>query len=103
MNGAITTMPTTAPLRCNRRRSARRAGLSSSSGAAMGIAPSAASVMRLTPQPWIDQDIGDIGDQVQRDVDGRRHQHDALQDGIIAIEHGIDDQLAESRNREDML
>src|ERR1700749_5022331 len=98
MNTAMTTNPTTAPLRRNSRRKARRAGLSSSSSAAIWIAPSVASVMRLRPQPRVDEHIGDIGDQVQHDVDGRRHQDDALHDGVIAIEHGIDDQLAETRN-----
>src|SRR6185437_898847 len=68
---AITASPTTAPLRRNSRRSARRVGLSSSSTAAIGMVERAASVMRLCPQPGIDEDIGDVGDQVQRDVDRR--------------------------------
>src|ERR1700733_4472789 len=101
MKVAITTSPTTAPLRANSRRSARRAGLSSSSET-MGIAPSVVSVMRSGPQPRIDQDIGDIGNQVQRDVDGRRHQHHALHDRVIAIEYGIHDQLAEAGYRENL-
>src|ERR1700686_954027 len=102
INFAITIRPTTAPLRWNSRRSARRVGLSSSSEIAMGTL-STASVMRSSPQPRIDQYIGDVGDQVQRDVDRRRHQHHALHDSIIAVEHGIDDQFAKTGNRKDLL
>ena len=67
------------------------------------MAPSAASVMGYALSRGIDEDIGDVGDQVQRDVDRRRHQHDALHDGVVAVEHGIDDQLAEARNRKNLL
>src|SRR6185437_13427181 len=94
-----TTSPTTAPLRLNSRRTARRVGLSnSSSRPAAGMAFKAASVM-LPPKPRVDEDIGDIGDQVQRDVDRGRHQHDALHYGIIAVEHGIVFLLCYARHR----
>src|ERR1700752_796940 len=88
INAAITTSPTTAPLRLNRRRSARRAGLSSSSEIT-GRAPATASVMTLPPQPRIDEDVGDIGNQVERDVDRCRRQHHALDHGVVTVEHGI--------------
>src|SRR3954471_17205514 len=101
-NNVIITSPNTAALRLNKRRRARRAGLSSSSACAMGAAGRAASVMSLAPQPRIDEDVGDIGNQVQRDVDRRRHQHDALYDGVVAVEHGIHDQFAEAGNGEDL-
>ena len=55
-----------------------------------------------TPQPRVDEDIGDIGNQVERDVDGRGHQNDTLHHGIIAVEHGIDDQLAKAGDRENL-
>src|SRR3954454_2827608 len=103
MNVAMITSPTTAPLRRSSRRSALRAGLSNSSEALIGIAPTMASLMRSIPQPWIDEDIGDIGNQVQRNVDGRGHQHHALHHGIVAVENGIDDQLPKPGNRKYLL
>src|SRR5690242_14353596 len=98
MNIAITTSPTTAPLRRSSRRSARLAGLSSFSEAVIGMEPRTASLMLSIPQPWIDENIGDIGNEVQRNVDGSGHQHDALHHGVVAIENGIDDQLSEPRD-----
>src|SRR5581483_2375779 len=100
---ARTIRPTTAPLRLNRRRSARRAGLSSSSCAPASEALKVASTIASAPQSGIDEDIGDVGDQVQRDVDRRGYQHHALHHGVVAVEHGIDDQLAEAGNGEDLL
>ena len=41
--------------------------------------------------------------EIERDVDRRRRQHDALHDGIVAVEHRVDDQLAKTRNRKDLL
>ena len=35
--------------------------------------------------------------EVQHDVRRRGEQHDALHDRVVAIEHGVDDQLAEAR------
>src|ERR1700755_2706482 len=102
MNAAITASPTTAPLRLNSRCSARWAGLSSSSDAT-GRAPTTASVMSSSPQPRVDEDIGDVGDQVERDVDRRRGQHYALHHGVVTVEHGVDDELAESWNGENLL
>src|SRR5262245_61511241 len=99
---AITASPATAPLRLNSRRNARRAGLSSSSDTT-GRAPTTASVMSSSSQPGVDEDIGDVGDQVERDVDRCRRQDHALYHGIVAIEHGIDDELAEAGNRENLL
>src|SRR3954451_16964166 len=103
INVAMTTRPTTAPLRWNNRRNARRAGLSKASESVIGTAPIAVSVMRSCPQPWIDEDIGDIGDQVQGDVNGRRYQHDGVHDRITAVEHGIGAELAETRCRKHLL
>ena len=51
------------------------------------------------PHPRIDQDVGDVGNEIERDVDRRRRQHHALHDRIVAVEHRVDDQLAETRNR----
>ena len=59
---ASTTRPTTAPLRLNSRRTARRVGLSSSSSEAAREALKVASTISSRPQPWVDQDIGDVGD-----------------------------------------
>src|ERR1700741_392584 len=95
MKAAITASPTTAPLRLNSRRSARRAGLSSSSEIT-GRAPMTASVMLSSPQPRVDEDVGDVGNQVERDVDRSRRQHHALHHGVVAVEYGIDDQLAKA-------
>src|SRR6476620_2945927 len=96
MKAVSTTRPAIAPLRLTRRRSARRAGLSSSSERAGEIARSTASVIASRPQPRVDEDIGDVGDEIQRDVDRRGRQHDALHHGIVAVEYGVDDQFAEA-------
>src|SRR4051794_22087046 len=99
----MTASPTKAPLRLKSRRSARRAGLSSSWTSALAKAPSVASVMASCPQSRIDKDVGDIGDQIERDIDRCRNQHHALDDRVVAIEDGIDNQLTEAWNRKYLL
>src|SRR5438270_484102 len=54
-------------------------------------------------QPRIDEHVGDVGEEIEHDIDARRHQHDALHHGIVAVEHGIHDELAEAGNGEDLL
>src|SRR6185312_8557203 len=86
MNSTITARPNTAPLRRNSRRVRRRHGVSIVAALASGMRSMVASAMRSAAQPWIDQDVGDIGEQIERDVDRRRDQHDALHDRVVAIE-----------------
>src|SRR5271165_1442826 len=96
-NSTMSSSPKTAALRMNRRRTARTRGLSAFSVRAVRNRSSSPVVSPMSgPQPRIDQNAGDVGQQIEHDVDRRRHQDDALDDGIIAVEHGIDDQLAES-------
>src|SRR5689334_8703220 len=97
MNIVSTMRPNTAALRLNSRRRARRAGLSSSS-ACLRRTGKAASVMASAPQPWVHENVGDVGNQIEGDVDRGRHQHHALHDGIVAVEDGVHDQLAEAGN-----
>src|SRR5438046_8861232 len=57
----------------------------------------------LTPEPRIDQHVGDISEQVEKDVGRGGDQGDPLNYGVVAIEHAVDDQLAEAGDREDLL
>src|SRR5690242_19298193 len=112
MNSSTTAAPTIAPRRCNRRRSARRQG-ESSPEPTRDKAVVSASVVILWPcrgpgsmgnsisscsEPRIDEEIGDVGEQIEQDIGRCRHQHDALHYGVVAIEHRIDDQLTEAGN-----
>src|SRR5438105_6031124 len=100
----MTISPKTAPLRRASRRSARRVGVSirASRRSAVNAGEYVASAIS-TPQPWIDEDVKDIGDEIERDVCGGSYQNDSLHDRIVAIEHRVDDELAETRNCEDLL
>ena len=53
--------------------------------------------------PRIDDEVREVGEQVQHDVGGRGEQHDALHDRVVAVEHRVDDQLAEAGDREHLL
>ncbi len=64
------------------------------------------SVMAIVigmPQARIDENIKDIGQKVHDDETDRRAKDDALNDRVVAVEHGIDDELAEAGNGEDLL
>src|SRR3954468_10663551 len=50
------------------------------------------------PQPRIDHDVKHVGQKVECDIGGRGDQHDTLNNGVVAIEYRIDDQLAEAWN-----
>src|SRR3569832_1029057 len=102
-NRTMIARPRRAPRRRTRRRSARRAGVSTLSTGFIRLAVSVASAMSRFSQSRIDQDVGDVSDQVERDVHGRRHQDDTLHHGIIAVEYGVDDQFTETRNGEYLL
>src|SRR6185437_4558605 len=96
-----TQRPKTAPLRRKSRRQARRAGLSTAMRSVSGKACAVSAISG--PQPRIDQMVGNVGEQIENDEHGRRHQHDALNDGVIAVENRIDDELAEAGDGEDLL
>src|SRR6516225_1411625 len=104
VNSTMSSSPKTAALRRSRARTARARGLSalSISGARSSSSCSVVSTMS-GPQPRVDQNVGDVGQQVEHDIDRRGHQDDALHHRIIAVEYGIDDQLAEARNAENLL
>ena len=51
----------------------------------------------------VDREVGEVGEQVERDVGGRRDEDDALDDGVVAVEDRVDDQLAEAGNGEHLL
>src|SRR6185369_976813 len=93
--------PKTALLRRKSRRKARRSGVSATSFAAINLVLTAMSAMSRT-QSRIDKDVGDVGEQIEHDVDGRCDEYDALHHRVVAIEDGVDDQLAEARNRENL-
>src|SRR5271166_3618662 len=105
MNSKMTSSPKMAALRLHKLRSARALGLSVFPGraAASRSASCVAASMRSGSQPRIDQNVRNVGKEIERDIDRRRHQDDTLDDGIITVEHGIDNQLAETRNVENLL
>jgi hypothetical protein len=53
-------------------------------------------------QPRIDENVSDVGKQIEHDVDSRRDEHDALHDRIISVEDGVDDQFTEAWNGENL-
>src|SRR6476646_7318271 len=101
IKNATMTSPKTALLRRKSRRTARRSGVSGTSFAAINLLLTAMSAMSRT-QSRIDEDVGDVGKQIEHDVDRRRDEYDALYHRVVAIEDGVDDQLAEARNRENL-
>src|SRR5258708_30284996 len=102
---STTKAPTMAPRRLTRRRKARRQG--GDSGAAMAVVSGETAVMasssRSGAQARVDEEISEVGEQVQEDIRRRGEQDDALDHGVVAVEHGIDDELAEAGNGEDLL
>ena len=50
----------------------------------------------ISPQPRIDHEVGQVGEQVEHDVGRRGDQHHALHHRVVAVEHRVDDQLAEA-------
>src|ERR1700692_4605577 len=71
---------------------------SGSSGAAAIITGVAAvvTVGGSIPDPRVENRVEDVDDQVDQDVDKAEQQHDALYDGIIAAQDGVDGQAANS-------
>src|SRR5579875_433656 len=94
--------PKTALLRRNRRRSALRSGPASSIRATFSlVAAVMASASRA--QARIGEEIGHVRADIEEDVERRRHQHHTLHHREVAIEDGVDDELAEAGNGEDLL
>src|SRR5690349_13130569 len=88
----ITASAITAMRRRSKRRNARAPGLDSRTGTA-----SMASVaMPSAAQARIHEVVRDVREQIEGDVCGGREQHHALHHGVITIEHGVDDELAEA-------
>src|SRR6185503_9533446 len=53
--------------------------------------------------PWIDEDVEDVDDEIDEHVRGSGDEHDALHDGVVATKNGRDDQPAEARDVDDDL
>src|SRR5206468_1685101 len=51
----------------------------------------------------IHQEVRHVREQVEQHVHRGREEHDTLHDRIVAVEDGIDDELAEARNGKDLL
>src|SRR5919201_4483462 len=104
MNATTTASPSTALRRCRNRRQARPAGLSSAPNSSTAIVAIAMghlarrcwSPSSQFPEPWIDEDVSDVGEQIEEDVGRRRNQRHALHHRIIAVEDAVDDQLPEA-------
>src|SRR5947209_12154411 len=99
---STTTAPSMAPRRLTRRRSARRQG-AASGGAAVAVSIVVAVMTVSRAQARVDEEIGEVGEQVEQDIRRRGEEHDALHHRVVAVEHGIDDELAEAGNGEDLL
>src|SRR5438874_10834159 len=106
MKNTTTPSATMAPRRRASRLNARRPGEASRT------TPTASAVTEVmvedpsslaVPQARVHHEIGEIGDKIERDVRGRRAQYYPLHDGVIAVEHCVDDELAEARNGEHLL
>ena len=97
---AMTASPAIAARRRNSWRSTRRHG-----GSPLLPRPrDAERIGRHARSLGLTSHIGDIGQQIeQRCRRSAVTEHDALHDRVVAVEHGIDDQLAEARDREDLL
>src|SRR5260221_7439821 len=91
------TSPTMAPRRRARRRNARCAGVSSRGATSMGMAMAATS----SPHARVHHEVGEVRQQVERDVGGGREKHHTLHPRIFAIEHRINDKLDETVKKED--
>src|ERR1700730_2461122 len=91
---STTTAPTMAPRRLTRRRTARRQGCDS--GVAAALVSIGTSEALSGTQARVDEEIGEVGEQIEQDIRRRGEEHDALHHGVIAVEHGVDDELAEA-------
>src|SRR5438477_5678187 len=99
---STTTAPTMAPRRLTSRRTARRQGCDCGVPAAV-VSMAVAVIASSRAQARVDEEIGEVGEKVEEDIGGRGEEDDALHHGIVAVEHGIDDKLAEPGNGEDLL
>src|SRR5690348_16953030 len=106
MKNTTTPRPIIAPRRRARRFSARRPGevrVATARTSAVTVVMRTDAVSRGVPQPRVDEEVGEIGDEIERDVRRRGAKHHALHDGVIAIEYRVDDELAEAGDREHLL
>src|SRR5438094_626281 len=55
------------------------------------------------PDPWIQEGVGEINDQVDDDERERRHEREALHLLVVARDDGVDAEGAEARHREERL
>src|SRR6185437_2165111 len=106
MKKRTTTSPTMAPRRRMRRRSARCHGFDSGRTARVAVVAVIAVMppaLPSRPKARVDEEIGDVGKEVEDDVGGRGEKHHTLHHRVVAVEDGIDDELAEARDGEDLL
>src|SRR4029450_10985747 len=55
------------------------------------------------PDPGIEEGVGDVDDQIHDHLGGGEHQDQPLNDGIVALQYGIDGEPAEPRDVEHRL
>src|SRR5882724_10134430 len=95
------TRPTTVARRRTRRDSHNgpRRALSAGRGSARTLTGPGS----LVSDPRIEDDVRQVDGEVHQHVNARDTQHHALDDGVVAAQHGRDDQPAEPGNVEDLL
>src|SRR5438046_3744506 len=55
------------------------------------------------PNPWVEEAVDDVDQQVQHDDAGRQEQVDALDDGVVAPGDGVEQELPHAGQDEDAL
>src|SRR5690242_16655317 len=55
------------------------------------------------PDPWIEPGVGGVDDEVREDEDRGDEQHQSLNQRVVVVGDGVDEQLAEAVEVEDLL
>src|SRR5918994_3841785 len=53
--------------------------------------------------PWVNEGVDNVDDQVGQDEDDRNQEDDSLNDRVVAVKDGADQDAADAANREDRL
>src|SRR4051794_26765962 len=61
---------------------------------------SAGAIVMSVPDPGIEQRVADVDGEIDEHVPRREHQDDALDDGIVAPQDGVDDETADAGDGE---
>src|SRR5690349_11062582 len=62
-----------------------------------------ASVIDAMTHPWVEQGIGHVDGEVDQHEAGGDHQHHALDGEVVVLVNGVDQHLANARDREQRL